>query len=139
MKTFNLPKTFTVTRSTKANSDSAAVEQTITFVLADDFDDAALLDLITRPLVIASQSDDRSKANKKENPVAIPATKTVTVTKASARVVDPDRAIKEAVAKMLGVKVDEITAEQLTMAKTLLKGMCTNNEEHNEEENHNEG
>ena len=123
MKTFQLPETFTVTRSIKAFAGATAVQQTITFELAEDFDNEALLDLITRPLVIASQSEDRGKATREENPIAIPLNKTVAVTKAAARTTDQLKIYRELAAKTKGCKASEIDDATALKVKQLMESM----------------
>ena len=120
MTMFNLPAEWTVTCNTKANADATAISQTITFKLGDDFDDEALKNIVSGALTIKSQGEDRRKATAKENPVAIPVTKTVTVTKASTRTADPDKPYKEILAKQFNVKPSEITVEQITQLKAIL-------------------
>ncbi len=125
MRTFNLPKTFTVVCATKANKEASAVEQTLTFTFAEDFTDSDLQALIQRSVVIASQAEDRAKANRAENPVAIPATKSIVISKASVRTSDPDKPFRDAIAKMSGIKAEDVTPEQIAMAKQMLKGIVT--------------
>lgn len=123
MKTFNIPSSWTVTRSIKGSATATAIQQTITFTLADDLTDENILDLLTRPLVIASQSEDRSKANREENPIPIPVTKSYTVTAATTRMTDPLKLYRELAAKTKGCKVTEIDDETALKVKQLMESM----------------
>ena len=123
MRTFNLPesftKTFTVSRDDSADAPSATC--TVTFKIAEDLTLESLLAKIARPEVIKLQAKARTAWQKKgERPLTV---LTATIGNDERKVKDPVQLKKEALALLLGKKVEDITEALLEKFAELLEEM----------------
>ena len=116
---------YNVTCNTKNNKDAVAVESTVTFTWPAAWDEAKRIEVLEQyaidALTIRWQSGFRT-ADKDGKYKTIPTVATVEIAEPGRKVSDPDKAYCEIIAKVKGIKPEDVTAEQIVIAKTLMAG-----------------